>query len=933
MKLNHIIAGAIFVILAFVTLRSFIFGESLFIYRDLLWPTDVATFFSSMWNTFDLESNRRIIYLGPSIIFAKAFGLSALDLEKSLFFLIRILTGLLAYFSVYKLISSKFNLDKKHAFIVSVLAGFFYAYNPFATTAISTTMAFALSYSLIPPVFYYFDKTINSGNLRNMLTTSILITLTLSGTTQFLVLLPLFVLAPWFIIICLDKGKAKIPYLIKNAIVLTLFCTLLSFYWIFVSIMIISEGVTLKPSYILTLDSLNTFSAGTSLVDVIRLMGDWWPRVSLSPIIDTTVWNALTFAIPIAMISFVLFLKKSTLKFYVISMFLISLFIIFFHKGTQPPIPDFYPVLYDIPIVGWMFRVPSKIGMVLSFFVTMIISLGFYGFLSSKSGRSRPLRYVALLCFVLVISLISWPMFTGDFGGVYKDNNKFVRSETIPTNADTNKIRVSSENIVVGAYGKYDSLTSLGLPQLKNSSFVFADEGIHTFTSHDLSGADNIILEDKDSLTMHFLPKDAITVYPFASTNRHDPGNVWSRAGTNDPLNGPFHNYFVKQFPMTNSDIDYGKGMVITWSKDKLDVPLGVKTEGLYDVYVRYLASVYGGTIRLYFDDTAMKNLQTKSQVNKFMWAKVGTVSANQGQHLFRLENNNGFNAVNLFALIPSTAYTSMEEQAKSIAEKPRNLFLFEAESDLYTQGKVVRNNTTLTLNAKSSAYVSLDIIKASDYTLAVRTKTCEECTTATVSFDGTSEKLSLKNDKTEFKWFYLTTHINPGARQISLSTGDQVEIDKIIVYSDSHIGETLEDLFSTKQFPTVSYQQLDPTQYEIKIRDMNNPMLLVFDQSYDPLWKLRDSTGREYTPLEVYPNQIGFIVNGAENLEMKLEYSPQIWFYIGFTVSMTTLLGSLAYLMLTNRSRILHLIMKMTQFPTLIKAKNISKAGHHEQR
>ena len=928
--LHHAIAGSLFLILSIITLREFIFGQSLFIYRDLLWPLDINSMFSNLWYTLDLESSRRIVYLGPFFMTSNLLGFSSLSAEKALFLITRFLTAFLAYLAIYEFSKSRIsNHNKKMIFLISLFGGYFYAYNPIATTMISTTLAFALSYSLIPLIFYYFDKTLDNGKFQNVFITSTLISLCLAATTQFLVLLPLFVLIPWFIVICIYRGIRNIPRIFKNALGIILLSFLLSFYWVFVSLMISLQGVTLKPSYILTVDSLNTFSVGTSLLDVFRLMGDWWPRVPLLPIIDGTVWNILTFAIPIAMISFALFSKTSKLKFYLISMFLISLFIMFFHKGTQPPIPDFYPMLYDIPVVGWMFRIPSKIGMVLSFFVTMVISLGFYGFLSSGSGKKKLPKYAAMLCFLLIISVISWPMFTGDFGGVYKDNNKFANNGATNTNAEIGKIRAPSENIVVvGAYDKYDSLTSLDLPVLKNSSIIFADERLDTFKSHDLSAIDKIVLEDKDSLTMHFLPSDAVTVYPFTSTDRHDPANVWSKAGTSDPLHGPFHNYFVKQFPMSNSDIDYGKGVIITWSKDKLDIPVTVKADGLYDLNIRYLANVYGGTIKLSFDDNQMKDIPTKSQVNRFVWTNAGTINISQGQHILKLENNNGLNAINMLAIIPSAAHSGMEEQAKSIIEKSRNLFLVEAESDLILHGEGgTRNKDTLTLNGKSSAYSTLDILKASDYTFAVRTKTCEECSTVTINLDGLSKQLPLKSDKTEFRWFYFTQHVEPGSRKITFRTDNQVEIDKLIVYSDSHQGENLENLFSSKESSAVSYHQLDPTSYDIRIRDASNPVFLLFDQPYDPLWRLHDASGREFAPLEVYSNRIGFVVDEVGSFDVNLEYKPQQWFYIGSIVSAAIFLGSLAYIMLINRKKLPHLVNTIKHFSMLTKDKMLPKS------
>ena len=92
-------------------------------------------------------------------------------------------------------------------------------------------------------------------------------------------------------------------------------------------------------------------------------MGMWWPYIELTPIINQSLWIFLTFVIPIAMVSSILFLRKNKLKFYTISFSLIILFIMFFYKGTQPPAEGFihgfilsFSIVYGIPIVAWMFR-------------------------------------------------------------------------------------------------------------------------------------------------------------------------------------------------------------------------------------------------------------------------------------------------------------------------------------------------------------------------------------------------------------------------------------------------------------------------------------------------------------------------------------------------------------------------------------------------
>ena len=162
-------------------------------------------------------------------------------------------------------------------------------------------------------------------------------------------------------------------------------------------------------------------------------MGDFIPRVELTPIVNDVIWIGLTFLIPLGMILALLFSKKSKFGFYVASFCLITLFLLFFNKGNQPPFTDFYLQLYDLPFVGWMIRSPGKIGLVLAFFITMILSLGTYKLLNRNGGKfTNYFKYIPIVGFIIAISIISWPMFTGDLAGALKNqkpsNEDFMNS-------------------------------------------------------------------------------------------------------------------------------------------------------------------------------------------------------------------------------------------------------------------------------------------------------------------------------------------------------------------------------------------------------------------------------------------------------------------------------------------------------------------------
>ena len=89
--------------------------------------------------------------------------------------------------------------------------------------------------------------------------------------------------------------------------------------------------------------------------------------LDLEPNSGGFVWIFLSFVIPITVVLSILLVKNDMLKFELITFALISLFIVFLAKGNQEPLPELYPHLYDIPLVGWMFQASEFCCRILAF--------------------------------------------------------------------------------------------------------------------------------------------------------------------------------------------------------------------------------------------------------------------------------------------------------------------------------------------------------------------------------------------------------------------------------------------------------------------------------------------------------------------------------------------------------------------------------------
>ena len=160
-----------------------------------------------------------------------------------------------------------------------------------------------------------------------------------------------------------------------------------------------------------------------------------------------------------------------------------------------------------------------------------------------------------------------------------------------------------------------------------------------------------------------------------------------------------------------------------------LEMPFKLETARSYDLYIRYFQNKDGGKIALYLDRNPIEIIDTKDQINSFVWKKVGSYNIDGGKHNLIIENQEGFNAVNLFALIPEEEATKLEKTVESILQNKRMIYILEAESDLYNKntkksnkyGGAASNGEVLELMPPAKVWKEIEILKPGNYTIVMR--------------------------------------------------------------------------------------------------------------------------------------------------------------------------------------------------------------------
>lgn len=166
---------------------------------------------------------------------------------------------------------------------------------------------------------------------------------------------------------------------------------------------------------------------------------------------------------------------------------------------------------------------------------------------------------------------------------------------------------------------------------------------------------------------------------------------------------------------------EYSKPVIIK-------IPFNVDKTNTYKLFIRCFENQEGGEIKIYLDGKQI-TINTKDQLNKFIWKELATMHIKKDkQYEIILENVKGFNAVNLFSLIPEEDYEKTKEGLPEILQNKRIIYLFKAESDLYNDnanisknfGDEVSNGKVLEI-ADGKVWQEINIITNGTYNLAIR--------------------------------------------------------------------------------------------------------------------------------------------------------------------------------------------------------------------
>jgi hypothetical protein len=240
---------------------------------------------------------------------------------------------------------------------------------------------------------------------------------------------------------------------------------------------------------------------------------------------------------------------------------------------------------------------------------------------------------------------------------------------------------------------------------------------------------------------------------------------------------------------------------------------------------------------------------------------------------------------------------------------------LFKKSADIVKNttkyGNHASGGAVLSLSPKSSISTVIDILKPSNYSVAVKAKACMTCTYLrfeTRQQDNESEykilntaEVSLKDNKTGLKWVNSNTmYLKKGIYELRIYSDSNTDIDSVVVYDDDRHRYSLNhdkkgivaELFNNqKASPAVlsEYEKVDPTKYIINIKNASRPYFLSLAEGYDPLWvahtisdshnSSKEKNNFKTSSIPLYSVVNGFRINQTGDYTLVLEYLPQEWF------------------------------------------------------
>jgi len=131
------------------------------------------------------------------------------------------------------------------------------------------------------------------------------------------------------------------------------------------------------------------------------------------------------------------------------------------------------------------------------------------------------------------------------------------------------------------------------------------------------------------------------------------------------------------------------------------------------------------------------------------------------------------------------------------------------------------------------------------------------------------------------------------GANRLGNFVGTQVYVDDVSFHETQIRVQNSDMIFSS--IKNINYTKINPTKY-IGETNSSSPFIIALSETYHSGWVCYVN-GERVSSFPLYGIVNGFQINKTGQLDILIEYEPQIWFYTSSVVSLATLLACATYL------------------------------------
>jgi hypothetical protein len=365
--------GAIFIIAIVSLLVSFVIltSNGLILYGDLSFPISLEKYIEEfgVWSltisfSIGYVTRMMLMYMAPFLSIALFLHLSIEILAKMMIVIALFLIGFSMYYATKTILRGFCKVKGKGVFVASITSSVVYMFNPWSMDRIGHYF-FWTGYALAPLVLVFSMKTTQTIKLDYKLVFLTALLWSLASTSPHSILLNTILIFSWFlyaIILSIREGQpSKVLSHMKTGALIVILFIIFSAHWIipyaFSSLVRIP-----KPQYVVTWETVERLSSRSDLINVIRLMGNWFPQVVYYPPLPLYIpWLIASFTMPlIAFVTALMRFKNKYVKYFLI----MCVFFILLAMGSKGPLSKAYKwAILEAPFsnaIVWVFREPDR---------------------------------------------------------------------------------------------------------------------------------------------------------------------------------------------------------------------------------------------------------------------------------------------------------------------------------------------------------------------------------------------------------------------------------------------------------------------------------------------------------------------------------------------------------------------------------------------